>query len=136
VPRWALSRQTAPSWTTRRCSSPNAQDFRRRALAAADQQDGLRWFVLNVEATVEVDFTALESLDALREEITQRGAIFALARVKQDLLVRLEAFGLAEKIGADRLFPTLPTAVDAYERWVGDHGAEDHGAEDHWAGDH
>jgi len=109
----------------------NAQDFRRRALAAADQQDGLRWFVLNVEANVEVDFTALESLDALREEITQRGAIFALARVKQDLLVRLEAFGLAEKIGADRLFPTLPTAVDAYERWAGDHGAEDHGAEDH-----
>ncbi|HEY5015421.1 MAG TPA: sodium-independent anion transporter, partial [Streptosporangiaceae bacterium] len=74
-------------------------------MAAADQQDGLRWFVLNVEATVEVDFTAMESLDALREEITQRGAIFALARVKQDLLVRLEAFGLAEKIGADRLFP-------------------------------
>ncbi|HEY5357828.1 MAG TPA: STAS domain-containing protein, partial [Streptosporangiaceae bacterium] len=65
----------------------------------------MRWFVLNVEATVEVDFTAMESLDALREEITQRGAIFALARVKQDLLVRLEAFGLAEKIGADRLFP-------------------------------
>ena len=87
--------------------------------------------MLNVEATVEVDFTAMESLDALREEITQRGAIFALARVKQDLLVRLEAFGLAEKIGADRLFPTLPTAVDAYERWAGDHGAEDHGAEDH-----
>ena len=47
--------------------------------------------------------------------------MFALARVKQDLLARLQAFGLAGKIGTDRLYPTLPTAVDAYRRWVGDH---------------
>jgi len=42
-----------------------------------------------------------------------------LARVKQDLLVRLQAFGLAAKIGQDRLFPTLPTAVAAYQQWAG-----------------
>jgi hypothetical protein len=36
--------------------------FRRRALAAADGPLGpLRWFVLKVEANVEVDFTALEA---------------------------------------------------------------------------
>jgi hypothetical protein len=40
---------------------------------------------------------------------------FALARVKQDLLARLEAFGLAGKIGTELLFPTLPTAVRAYQ---------------------
>ena len=38
-------------------------------------------------------------------------------RVKQDLLVRLQAFGLAAKIGRDRLFPTLPTAVAADQQW-------------------
>ena len=100
----------------------NAADFRRRALAAADQQPGgARWFVLNVEANVEVDFTALEAVDALRDQLTSAGTVFALARVKQDLLGRLEAFGLASKIGADRLFPTLPTAVDAYEKWAHEH---------------
>jgi MFS superfamily sulfate permease-like transporter len=94
----------------------NAEDFRRRALAAADRPPGpLRWFVLNVEANVEVDFTALEAMDALREDITERGAVFALARVKQDLLARLEAFGLAGKIGTELLFPTLPTAMQAYQ---------------------
>jgi hypothetical protein len=41
--------------------------------------------------------------------------------VKQDLLARLEAFGLASKIGAGRLFPTLPTAVEAYETWAREH---------------
>jgi Sulfate permease family len=43
------------------------------------------------------------------------GAVFALARVKRDLLARLEAFGLAARIGPDLLFPTLPTAVQAYQ---------------------
>jgi SulP family sulfate permease len=78
--------------------------------------------VLNVEANVAVDFTALEALDAVREEITRRGAVFALARVKQDLLARLQAFGLAGKIGTEYLFPTLPTAVEAYRAWARQHG--------------
>ena len=72
--------------------------------------------MLNVESNVEVDFTALDAMEALREEIIGRGAVFALARVKQDLLARLEAFGLAGKIGTDLLFPTLPTAVEAYRQ--------------------
>jgi sulfate permease, SulP family len=82
--------------------------------------------VLNVEANVEVDFTALEALDAVREEITEHGAVFALARVKQDLLARLQAFGLADKIGEDRLFPTLPTAVQAYQAWTQQQGQPGH----------
>ena len=92
----------------------NAEDFRRRALAAADRPGPLRWFVLDVEANIEVDFTALEAMDAVRVEITGRRAVFALARVKQDLLARLQAFGLADKIGTELLFPTLPTAVQAF----------------------
>jgi MFS superfamily sulfate permease-like transporter len=91
------------------------------ATTALMQPSPLRWFVLNAEANVEVDFTALEAVDALRQEITSRGAVFAVARVKQDLLARLRAFGLASKIGEDLLFPTLPTAVDAYRTWVQQH---------------
>jgi len=121
------SAQTIPGFVVYRYDAPlffaNADDFRRRALAAASQGPGpLRWFVLNVEANVEVDFTALEALDAVREEITKQGAVFALARVKQDLLARLRAFGLAEKIGEECLFPTLPTAVQAYQAWVRQQG--------------
>ena len=56
--------------------------------------------MLNVEANVEVDFTALEAVNALRDQLTSAGTVFALARVKQDLLDRLQAFGLASKIGA------------------------------------
>jgi sulfate permease, SulP family len=43
---------------------------------------------------------------------------FGMARVKQDPVVRLEAFGLAAKIGQDQLLPTLPTGVAAFQQWV------------------
>ncbi|MEU2161548.1 sulfate permease [Streptomyces sp. NPDC019208] len=100
----------------------NAEDFRRRALAAVEEQEiPVRWFVLNTEANVEVDITALDSVDALREELTGRGIVFALARVKQDLRAELDAYGLTASVGEDRIFPTLPTAVEAYRSWVRDH---------------
>jgi MFS superfamily sulfate permease-like transporter len=113
---------TIPGLVVYRYDSPlffaNAQDFRRRALAAVDvQAEPVAWFVLNVEANVEVDITALEALDGVHTELDRRGIVFALARVKRDLLDDLDAFGLTTSIGADRLFPTLPTAVAAYQHW-------------------
>jgi len=117
--------RTIPGLVVYRYDAPlffaNAEDFRRRALEAAHSMVPLRWFVLNVEANVEVDFTALEAVDSVRDKLTSGGAVFALARVKQDLLARLTAFGLAEKIGDELLFPTLPTAVEAYRRWAERH---------------
>jgi high affinity sulfate transporter 1 len=93
----------------------NAENFRERALAAVDENpEPVKWFVLNAEANVEVDLTALDILDQLRAELESRGIEFAMARVKQDLRVSLEAAGLVDKIGEDRIFMTLPTAVEAY----------------------
>ncbi|TPQ17745.1 SulP family inorganic anion transporter [Streptomyces sporangiiformans] len=127
--------RTIPGLLVYRYDSPlffaNAEDFRNRALTAVDEQEGpVRWFVLNTEANVEVDITALDAVDALRRELTaldavdalrreltDRGVVFALARVKQDLLDDLEAYGLAAAVGTERIFPTLPTAVAAYREW-------------------
>lgn len=93
----------------------NAEDFRVRALDAVDSAPSpVRWFLLNAEANVEVDMTALEALDQLRQECRRRGIVFAMARVKQDLRDALAAAGLLAEIGEDRLFMTLPTAVAAY----------------------
>ena len=59
----------------------------------------------------------LGALDDLRAELTGRGIVLALARVKQDLLDALDAYGLITAIGPDLIFPTLPTAVAAYRAW-------------------
>ena len=126
--------RTIPGLLVYRYDSPlffaNAENFRRRALAAVAQQAvPVRWFVLNAEANVEVDITALDAVDELRRELAHRGVVFALARVKQDLLDDLEAYGLVESVGTDRIFPTLPTAVAAYRSWSGspDQGAAEPG---------
>ncbi|WP_330230740.1 sulfate permease [Nocardia sp. NBC_00508] len=97
----------------------NAEDFRRRALAAVDARSGrgglpVRWFVLNAEANVEVDLTALDAVEQLRAELAERGIVFAMARVKQDLRVDLDASGLTSRIGESHMYPTLPTVVAAY----------------------
>ncbi|MFJ9773610.1 SulP family inorganic anion transporter [Kitasatospora sp. NPDC101157] len=122
--------RTIPGLVVYRYDSPlffaNAEDFRTRALAAvADERTPVRWFVLNTEANVEVDITALDAVEALRRELTARGIVFGLARVKQDLLDDLDAYGLTRSIGRERIFPTLPTALEAYQAWRATHGGDD-----------
>ena len=93
----------------------NAEDFRTRAMAAVDANpDPVRWFVLNAEANVEVDFTALDAVDQLRQDLARRGIVFAMARVTWHLREALDAAGLLDTIGEDHIYPTLPTAVQAY----------------------
>ena len=120
--------QTIPGLVVYRYDSPlffaNADDFKRRAMAAADSAEQPKWFVLNVEANVKVDITGLDAVEWLRVELEHRGVVLAMARVKQDLLDDLRAYGLADSIGETRLFPTLPTAVAAYESRSGEQPGE------------
>lgn len=108
----------------------NVDDFKSRGLAALDTAtEPVEWFLLNAEANVQVDITAIDALDELREELTRRGVVFAMARVKQDLRNDLDAAGFIDRVGADRIFFTLPTAVQAYAAWYRDrHGQAPPGA--------
>jgi SulP family sulfate permease len=108
----------------------NAEDFRRRALAAVDEAPWpVEWFLLNAEANVEVDLTALDALEDLRGELAGRGIVVALARVKQELHDDLDTFGFTAKIGEDRIYMTLPTAVAAYAAdYAARHGVPPPGA--------
>lgn len=102
----------------------NAQDFKRRALAALDRAEGpVEWLMLNTEANVEVDLTSVDALDQVRVELERRGIVLALVRVKQDLRDDLASSGFLDRVGQDRVYMTLPTAVAAYIRWYTDaHG--------------
>jgi sulfate permease, SulP family len=102
----------------------NAENFRHRALAAVDEaESSAEWFLLNAEANVEVDLTAIDALDELRQTLAERGITFAMARVKQDLRDSLNAAGFVEKVGENLIFMTLPTAVAAYvDAYTARHG--------------
>jgi sulfate permease, SulP family len=109
---------TVPGLVVHRYDAPlffaNAEDFRHRALAALDGDPTARWLLLDLEAVVEVDVTATDALHALCDELAARGVVPALARVKHELLADLDRGGLLARIGAGRVFPTLPTAVAAF----------------------
>ncbi len=110
---------TVPGLVVYRYDAPlcfaNAEDFRRRALAAVDgATTPARWLLLNMEAIIEIDITAADTVHALCDELDRRGVVLALTRVKQDLLQDLQHSGLRDRVGPDRIFPTLPTAVEAF----------------------
>jgi SulP family sulfate permease len=68
-----------------------------------------------LEAVIEIDITAADAAHGLCDELDRRGVVPALARVKQDLMEDLRPSGLSDRIGPNRIFPTLPTAVSAYQ---------------------
>ena len=96
----------------------NTEDFRRRAMAAVlGAADPVQWFLLNAEAIVDIDITAVDALVQVHRELSDRGIVFAMARMKQDLRSDLARTDLLQRIGEDHLFPTLPTAVEAFRLW-------------------
>jgi MFS superfamily sulfate permease-like transporter len=112
---------TVPGLVVYRFDAPlcfaNADQFRRRALAAVDSAPTpTRWLLLNTEAIVELDMTAVDAIQALCDELSQGGIVVALARVKRDLMADLQRGGLVGRIGSDHIFPTLPVAVQAYHQ--------------------
>jgi MFS superfamily sulfate permease-like transporter len=122
--------ETVPGLVVFRYDAPlcfaNANDFKTRALGAVDRQaDRVEWLLLNAEAIVEIDLTAADALGELHDELERRGIVLAMARVKQDLRDQLERIGLITHLGADRLYPTLPVALEAFERRARDHPSRD-----------
>ena len=66
--------------------------------------------------------------EAVRGHGTDRGIVFAMARVKQELREELESSGILDRVGEERIFMTLPTAVQAFVGWFVDrHGVEPEG---------
>jgi MFS superfamily sulfate permease-like transporter len=72
--------------------------------------------LLDAEAILGLDSTAAEALRSVHDELTRQGVVLAMARVKQELRRDLVAAGLLDRIGEDRVFMTLPTAVADYRR--------------------
>ncbi|HYQ66986.1 SulP family inorganic anion transporter [Actinophytocola sp.] len=110
---------TIPGLVVYRYDAPlcfaNAENFRHRALTAVDDSPTpVEWFLLNAEANIEVDITAVDALEDLRADLAKRGVVFAMARLKQDLRDLLTPTGFLDRVGEDHIFPTLPTAVRAF----------------------
>jgi sulfate permease, SulP family len=96
----------------------NAENFLARVRESVVAYDP-EWVLLNAEAIGEVDLTGADALETLRAELAEKGIVLALARLKQDPRDILQPSGVLERIGAEHIFPTLPTALEAFRAATG-----------------
>jgi sulfate permease, SulP family len=96
---------------------PNAPYLKRRVTELLDNTDGpVRWLLLDVEAVTYIDATAITALRELHAELAARGVVLAIARAKAPLRRVFATSGLADTIGADRLYHSVRAGVAAYQR--------------------
>jgi high affinity sulfate transporter 1 len=96
----------------------NSGVFRTRVLALAKVRRPT-WLVIAAEPITDVDSTSAEMLMALHDELRALGVELAFAELKDHVTDKLRGFGFVERIGIDRLYPTLGVAVHAYVAAVG-----------------
>ena len=95
----------------------NSDYFKSRVRTVAEEaKTELRCFLLDAESIPLIDTTGAASLEEVRDELAEKGVVFAIAEAKGPLRVMLDRTGLAERIGADRIFPTVKSAVEALTR--------------------
>ena len=116
--------QRLPGLTIFRFDAPlifaNASTFRDeiRALAAAEPSP--RWIVIAAEPIIDVDTTACDMLEDLAPALASKGVELIFAELKSPVRSKLRQFGLTDAHFSDEhFFPTLDTAVAAYQKLCG-----------------
>jgi len=82
--------------------------------AVAARQDPISWVIVAAEPITDIDTTAAEALAELLDDLETAHVTLAFAELKGHVKDRLSAYGLHGRVGHERFFPTVGTAVDAY----------------------
>ena len=70
--------------------------------------------IVAAEPVTDIDTTGAEVLGRCSTTSTAEGIELAFAELKGPVKDRLRRYGLYDRIGDDRFFPTLGTAIDGY----------------------
>jgi high affinity sulfate transporter 1 len=109
IPGLVLFRWDAPLFFA------NAEMFRLAVEAAiATSPTPVRWIVVAAEPVTDIDTTAADVVDAIHEELEQAQIEIVFAEMKGPVKDRLRRYGLFDRIGEFRFYPTIGTAVDGY----------------------
>ena len=93
----------------------NAEHFVRRVREIiAARGEPVRWVIVASEPVTDIDTTGAETLSRLLDDFETAGTELAFAELKGPAKDRLRSYGLYDRIGEDRFFPTLGTAIDGY----------------------
>jgi MFS superfamily sulfate permease-like transporter len=87
-------------------------DYVRGVVEAAGP--GVRRVVLAAEPITDVDTTAVDELVELDDHLAHRGMELVIAEMKGPVKDRLRGYGLSDRFGPERFFPTVGAAVDEF----------------------
>lgn len=93
----------------------NADPFRRGFIDMIDRADGtLQTVVFEASSVIDIDYTAAAALSDVIDACEKRGIGFAVARLESvRAQLALRRFGLADRIGHDRIFRSVDNATAA-----------------------
>jgi sulfate permease, SulP family len=111
--------QTVPGLIAYRFDAPlffaNADHFLTEVQELIDAADPpVEWLLIDAEAIIDIDVTAIEALSTLQRELERKGIVLAIARANHPLQHMLKRAGLTERIGPEHFYPTVRTGVQAY----------------------
>ncbi|MGD9532055.1 MAG: SulP family inorganic anion transporter, partial [Pseudonocardia sp.] len=75
----------------------------------------VRWFCLDAAAIGDVDYSAGEVLDRVRERLEDRGIRLVLSSVVPAVRRQLDRYGFVDRLGADRIFDTSGEVLETYD---------------------
>ena len=93
----------------------NASRFSEEIMEIIESADPpLRWLAIDAAAIGDLDYSGADSVRQIHDELEGRGARLVLCSVDPAVRKLLDAYGLTEKIGSDRIFPLSGDVLAAY----------------------
>jgi MFS superfamily sulfate permease-like transporter len=89
----------------------NAEVFKQNLLEAIARSEGIRRVVVAAEPITDIDTTAADVLSELLDALDSEGIEFGFAELKGPVKDDLRRYGLYDRIGDHRFYPTIGSAV-------------------------
>ncbi len=93
----------------------NAEYLRQRVLELVGSSPGVEWVVMNAEAWMFLDSTAVDAIKQLQSDLEQVGVTLCFARLKGRQREIFADTGLTDRVGVSHFFPTVQSAVTAFQ---------------------
>jgi MFS superfamily sulfate permease-like transporter len=74
----------------------------------------LRWLTVSGSAMGDVDYSGADTIRQVKQELARTGVTFAICDLNPKVRGQLDAYGLTELIGTDRIFATATDVMSAY----------------------
>lgn len=92
----------------------NASYLKKRVLDLAAEQPDLKWVVIDGSTVNTIDSTGADTLESLARDLARRDIRLRLAGFRTEARAMLDRSGAMAAIGADALYPTLKSALNAF----------------------